>query len=101
MIVWYCVSDVIIGARNRSAYQKHDGTLRCSILSRSSSRAVLLHSRDASGRPHATGFHPRMCCLLATSFTHDIAVKKELGGKDITLLVEGGLKTKEDLGEHF
>lgn len=42
-----------------------------------------------------------MCCpLTPPCSSHDHAVKKELEGKDITLLVEGGLKTKEDLGEH-
>ena len=30
---------------------------------------------------------------------HDRAVQKELEGQDITLLVDGGLKTKEDIGE--
>lgn len=34
--------------------------------------------------------------------THVFSVKRELDdhGKDITLLVEGGLKTKEGIGEH-
>lgn len=42
-----------------------------------------------------------MFCLSAPpAHPHVHAVKKELEGKDITLLVEGGLKTKEDLGKH-
>lgn len=70
---------------------------------------VNLYSRELVGflqkqndllSPLTTFFYAGSFCA---STANGAVVQKELEGKDITLLVEGGLKTREDIGErcHF
>lgn len=39
------------------------------------------------------------CCCWGCVCSFLVAVQEELKGKDVLLLVEAGLKTKEDIGE--